>query len=71
MQRLHDRIAALEGARPQPVADVLGLTDAGLADILRNALAEIESSDCPNDGQVLADFRGKLQELEATHAQAH
>lgn len=71
MRNVHDRIAALEGGRPQDLMKVLSLTDADLADILRNAITEIEMSDCPNDAQTLADFRGKLQELEATHEQAH
>ena len=71
MRNAHDRIAALEGGRPQNVVELLGLTDTDLADILRNAITEIEMSDCPNDAQMLADFRGKLKELEATHEQAH
>lgn len=69
MRTPHDRIEALESARPQSLASVLELTDEKLADVLRNAITEIESSRCPDDAQTLADFRGKLTELEGRHGQ--
>lgn len=71
MRTPHDRIAALESARPQNLASVLELSDARFADVLRNAITEIESSQCLNDAQTLANFRGKLMELEGRHGQAH